>query len=401
MVVGGFLPPRQQLRTIGVLATAHAANDSYSYVLPALLPAIIPTLGLTLGLAGGLVTILLLTSSVAQPLVGYLADRSAVRWPAWAGVALSGIGAGLLGQAPTYGALLGLLVLSGVGTAIFHPVSAAMVGTASPRHVRGRWIGLYVTAGNIGLALGPLSAGWLLERVGPTGTWPILLPGLGASALVAWLAPPRVRPLHAHPPLRDTLRVHRRLLFALVVVITLRAVATSALTTFIPLLGRGRGLGYGESASVLSVYLVAGAVGGLAGGFAADRWGRDRVLTASLLLSLPFGLLVSLTSDAGLLFVASAALAGLFLNGSFVILTLRGQESVPGSVGMMTGITLGLSVGLGGAFVAPLALLSEQIGLPAAAALAASLAGVAAAATRLFPAAGAQRPVEVGREVPG
>lgn len=52
---------------------------------------------------------------------------------------------------------------------------------------------------------------------------------------------------------------------------------------------------------------------------------------------------------------------------------------------MINGIMLGLSVGLGGLAVAPLALLSEWIGLPNATAVAAVLGGAAALSTRLLP----------------
>ncbi len=145
-------------RVAGVapLVVGHAVNDSYSYALQTILPAIIPTLGLTLGMAGGLVSVWQLTSSLVQPIVGHLADRSGLRWPAWAGIVLSGTAAALLGQAPSYLALVGLLIVGGIGTAIFHPVSAAMTIGLAPARARGRWMGLYVTAGNYGLALGPL-----------------------------------------------------------------------------------------------------------------------------------------------------------------------------------------------------------------------------------------------------
>jgi hypothetical protein len=46
---------------------------------------------------------------------------------------------------------------------------------------------------------------------------------------------------------------------------------------------------------------------------------------------------------------------------------------------------LGLSVGLGGLAVAPLAVLAEQAGLPFATAVAAVLGGLAALAMRLLP----------------
>ena len=373
------------VRAVAILPLAHAVNDSYAYVLQALLPAIIASLGLTLGLAGGLVSLYQLTSSLVQPLFGYLADRRALRWPVWAGVGASGLAAGLLGLAPSYVALVGLLLLGGIGTAVFHPVSGAMVGAAAPPHARGRWMGLYVTAGNFGSACGPLMVGTLIERAGPTGTWPIMLPALGIAGLVALLAPRPASSGKVAPPLAETLRQHGRLLGALILVITLRAWVNASLATFIPLLGEARGLSVGDAAQALTAFLFAAAVGGLLGGFAADRWGRDRVIVGSLLLSVPFGLLLALRPAADAGFFLTAAGSGFFLNASFVVLTIRGQESVPGSVGMLTGITLGLTVGLGGLAVTPMAILGEWIGLPGATAVAASMAVVTAMSVRLLP----------------
>ncbi|HLI28810.1 MAG TPA: MFS transporter [Chloroflexota bacterium] len=377
--------PAVARRGVGVLAAAHFVNDTYTYALQAVLPALIATLGLSLGLAGALVTIYQIVASFVQPAVGYLADRSSLRWPAWAGVMASGVAAGLLGLAPHYLALVGLLLLGGVGTAIFHPVSGAMVGAAAPAATRGKWLALYVTAGNFGNAFGPLAIGALIERWGVAGTWPIMLPALVAGALVCALAPPRPRPSRAAPSLPEVLRRHGRVLGALIAVVTLRAWATAALVTFIPLLGRARGLSLGEATLPLTAFLLVGACGSLVGGLAADRWGRDRVLVASLLGSVPFGLYVALGGDAGLGLLLAAAGAGCCLNGSFTALTIRGQESVPGNVGMVTGILLGLSVGLGGLAVTPLALLAERAGLSTAAALAAVLPLLAAMAVRWIP----------------
>jgi FSR family fosmidomycin resistance protein-like MFS transporter len=128
---------RERVRTVGTLSLGHAVNDSYAYVLQASMPAIIVSLGLTLGLAGVLVSLYQLTSSLIQPVVGYAADRSAVRWPAWAGVILSGVAIGMLGLAPNYVVLVALLLVAGTGTSIFHPVSAAMAGAAAPARARG------------------------------------------------------------------------------------------------------------------------------------------------------------------------------------------------------------------------------------------------------------------------
>ncbi len=377
--------PRSRVAPVGVLAVAHSVNDAYAFVLQALLPAIMPPLGLTLGMAGGLVSLFQLTSSLAQPFVGHYADRRGLRWPAWAGVAASGVGAGLIGLAPDYLALVGLVCLSGIGTAVFHPVAGAMVGAAAPERLRGRWMGLFVTAGNVGMAFGPLALGLLLVRGGPSATWPILLPSLVLAALVAIFAPRSTAPRTPIPPLLGILRRHRRVLSALVLVVGLRASIHAAMVTSLPLLGHMRGLSVGEAAQTLTVYLAAVAIGGLLGGFAADRWGRDRVISVSLLLSVPFGLMVALRPEVDAVFFLATAFSGFFLNATFVVLTIRGQESVPGSVGMVTGIVLGFSLGLGGLAMTPLGLLAERIGLPEATALAAALGIVAAISVRLLP----------------
>ena len=114
---------------------------------------------------------------------------------------------------------------------------------------------------------------------------------------------------------------------------------------------------------MLTVFLIAGAIGGFAGGAAADRLGRDRVVIGSLLLSVPFGVALGLLGEFGRAFWLAAGACGFFLNGSWISLTVRGQESVPGSIAMMSGLMLGLSIGLGGIAVAPIGLLAEHFGL--------------------------------------
>jgi FSR family fosmidomycin resistance protein-like MFS transporter len=379
------IPFRRRVRSVATLSLGHAINDSYGYVLQTVLPAIIPALGLTLGMAGSLVSVYTLTSSLIQPAVGFVADRTALRWPAWAGIALTSVAAGLLGLAPNYLTLVLLLIVGGTGSAIFHPVSAAMVGASSPASSRGRWLGLYVTAGNFGLAVGPWMAATLVRKGDLAGMWPIMLPGLAVAGIVGVFAPRARTPTQRGASLAQVLGRHGRVLSALVLVTGLRALASAAMVTFIPLLATARGASLEQAALALTGFLFFGAVGGLIGGFVSDRFGRDRTIIASLLLSVPFGLYLALVPSTGWDFAFAAAANGLLLNGSFVVMTVRGQESVPGSVGMVTGLMLGLSIGLGGLAVTPIALLAERIGLPAAAALSALMAAAAAAAMVLVP----------------
>jgi FSR family fosmidomycin resistance protein-like MFS transporter len=95
------------------------------------------------------------------------------------------------------------------------------------------------------------------------------------------------------------------------------------------------------------------------------------VIVASLMLSPPCGWLM--LHGPGPVLLIGAALVGLTLTGSMVALTVRGQELMPGSVAMVSGLMLGFAVGMGGLAVTPLAALAERIGLSTVADLCAAL----------------------------
>ena len=351
----------------GVLALAHTVNDSYAYILPPLLPLLLEQAGLTLGMGAALVAIQQLASAFLQPLFGHWADRSGEgRWMAWLGVVLSGCGAAALGLVPGFAGLGVAMLATGIGSALFHPMSAALVAQAAPPRQRGFWMSTYISAGNLGLGLGPLLVGLVLVGGGLRGTWLLAIPATIAAALLWALAPTRPGGRGASSSsLVSVLRRNWQVLVALVGVVAVRSWASTTLVTFLPTLATQRGAPPSEAAQVLTVFLIAGALGGFAGGAAADQLGRDRVVIGSFLLSVPFGIVLGLLGDFGPAFWIAAAASGFFLNGSWISLTVRGQESVPGSIAMMSGLMLGLSVGLGGIAVTPFGLVAERFGLGA------------------------------------
>jgi len=377
----------------GAIALAHAVNDSYAYILPPLLPVLLTQSGITLGMGAALVSLQLLVSSVLQPLFGHWADQTGGgRWMSWSGVVLSGLGAAALGSAPGFAGLGLAMMTTGAGTALFHPVSAALVAQAAPPAQRGFWMSAYISAGNLGLGLGPLLVGLVLIQsggavggggigggggggafgVGGAGggaaglgnTWLLFLPAVIAAGLVWRLAPARPgRRGATTAPVMALLRQHWRLLVVLVSVVAVRSWASTSLSTFLPVLATRHGAEPAQAAGLLTVFLISGGIGGLVGGAAADRLGRDRVVVGSLLLSVPFGVYLGVVGWFDLTVWLAAAAVGFFLNGSWVSLTVRAQESIPGSIAMMSGLMLGLSIGLGGLAVTPIGLLADRLSL--------------------------------------
>src|SRR3989454_10952823 len=115
------------------------------------------------------------------------------------------------------------------------------------------------------------------------------------------------------------------MLAGLVAVSATRSWASSLVASFLPLYAVARGGDVIASSRLLAAFLLAGAFGGLAGGWLADRFGRDRVIIASLLAAAPFSALLAVQTEVGPLLWPRAPGGGLLLNGSFVVLPVRGQ----------------------------------------------------------------------------
>src|SRR3989475_13317934 len=114
------------------------------------------------------------------------------------------------------------------------------------------------------------------------------------------------------------------MLAGLVAVSATRSWASSLVTSFLPLYAVARGADVITSSRLLTSFLLAGAVGGLVGGWLADRFGRDRVIVASLLAAAPFCALLATQPAVGPAFRLATAGSGLLLNRSF--LGLRGAR---------------------------------------------------------------------------
>jgi FSR family fosmidomycin resistance protein-like MFS transporter len=122
---------------------------------------------------------------------------------------------------------------------------------------------------------------------------------------------------------------------------------------------------HGASAALgnvaLTVMLAAGAVGTLLMGPLADRFGRRAVLAWSMVVLCP--LVLAFTFVGPYAGMALLALVGAATVGTFGVTVVMGQEYLPGRIGLAAGVTMGLSIGLGGVGAPLLGLLADAGGL--------------------------------------
>ena len=303
-------------------------------------------------------------SSIVQPLFGLLSDRVARPWLMPAGLALAGAGIALAGPAPTYGLTALAVVVSGLGVAAFHPEGAKFAGLAS-RERKGRGMSLFSVGGNAGFALGPLLTTPLVLIFGLSGTLALAVFPFAAALLIArhlgrlWRLERGENGAVAAGG-RDDWGAFGRLGG----LIAVRSGVYFGLQAFIPAYFVVE-LSTSEAAgnAALTLMLAMGAVGTLVGGVLVDRWGARGVLVGTQVLLLPLLVALPLAGAAGA--TVLLGLAGFVTIASFSITIVLGQAYLPSRVGLASGVTLGLAIGLGGVAATALGVVADAAGLPA------------------------------------
>ncbi|MEU3608544.1 MFS transporter [Streptomyces sp. NPDC035033] len=336
---------------ISLLAVGHACVDLYQGAVAALVPFFVAERAYGYAAASGLVLAASLLSSVAQPLFGALTDRWAMPWLLPTGTLLGGAGIALSGLSGSYGLTLVFVAVSGIGVAAYHPEAARVARLAA----RGSHSAMsrFSLGGNIGFALAPLVVSFAIGQGSLRWTPVLVLPALAGAALcvpvLRMLARSRAGTSGASAP-RGADDVASFVKLSLAVVF--RSVVFTGLSTFVALHAQQRTEG-GTTAGTVALFLLflGGAVGSLLGGFLADRHGRVRVSRWSYLLSAAaVAGVVYAPGPAMFLFVALTS-AGLYV--PFSLQVTLGQDYLPSRMGTASGVTLGLTVSIGG-LIAPL-----------------------------------------------
>ncbi|MDF2571067.1 MAG: fsr [Sporomusa sp.] len=358
-------------KPLALLTFGHLITDIGQGALPVLLPFLKTAFNLTYTQIGIVVLVQNLTSSVIQPLFGYLTDRISLPWLIPVSVLLSGIGLALTGIMTSYYTLLAAVVVGGLGIACFHPQASKSTHLVSSPATKGRSMGLFSVGGNLGLAIGSIAMSFALNSPGIlANTAYFILPSL-VMALLLYRNLPAISPSDAavktaaasHVNTTNSHSLNYSLLAILLGFIFIRSSIHTGLTTYIPLYYIDYLSGSPVYASyLLAVFLLAGVVGTYTGAALSDRFGRKTVIMGSILATLPLISLFQYTT--GLATLIILALTGLALISSFATTVVLAQEMMPGYVGMASGLTIGFSIGLGGVGATILGYVADHFGVP-------------------------------------
>jgi FSR family fosmidomycin resistance protein-like MFS transporter len=386
-------------RAMTLLSTGHASVDFSAGALPALLPFLKVEFGLSYTLVAVVILASTLSSSIVQPAFGLWSDVRGAVWLLPAGVAIGGIGMALASDAPEYWLVVLLVVVSGLGTAAYHPEGSKFAAYTSGRK-RASGMSLFSVGGNIGYGLGALVVTPIIVWLGLRGGLLLAVPALAVAALL--LASTRY--LRSFVPESGSAGMSLagendvRSLAVLLTVITFRSLAWFGLITFVPLyeVSLGHSESYGNY--VFAGMLLVGALGTLAAGPLADRLGLRTVLRSSFVISTPLILVFLLVG--GIPGAIALAGVGAAIVGTFGVTMVMAQQYLPRNIGLASGLSIGFAIGLGGVAAVALGAIADSIDLRTSLFVSAAAPLVALALTALLPATGAHRRLEPEVAVP-
>ncbi len=354
------------------LAIGHLVTDMQAGALPIVLPHLKELFSLSYAQMATIVLTQNVTSSVIQPVFGYITDKRSLPALLPYCAALAGAGFAAIGWVSSYALLLLTVIIIGVSSASYHPQASKTVNFLSDENSKAQNMGLFSLGGNAGMAAGSMMMTFLIGLSGGLhNTMYFVLPGILVLGFMMHYMPEYKRVNLEHSLKRAAAKAkgnaEKLSYFGLVMVlffIFMRSTIHTGMSTYLPLFFmKFRDVEPVFASLLVTVFLLGGVAGTYIGAVLSDRLGARAIILGSMILSIPpIWALDKVTTEFTI--VAAVALAGFFIIGSNATTIVLAQTMLPNNVGMAAGLTIGFSVGLGGLGVTILGVLADNYGLP-------------------------------------
>jgi MFS family permease len=283
----------QSMRILALISVGHALSNFYVLSLPPLLPFFKNDFVVSYTLLGTMLSLRTIVSGSLQMPVGFLADRIGGKRVLIGGLVLMSLGFGGLAFAPNIWWCMPLMALFGLGLATVRPSNYTVINSSIPPTWIGRAFGINMFAGHAGRAVAPpliiaLSAlwGWRVAVM--------VTAGVGLAISIGIISQWRIvrddttgRRKHPGPGIVAEVRMlasKTALLFFLFY--TLNSLANNGINSFsVAAMTELHGTPLGVASSALTGYLIASAVGVLAGGFIVDKTSRHQLVASIALIA--------------------------------------------------------------------------------------------------------------------
>jgi FSR family fosmidomycin resistance protein-like MFS transporter len=276
-----------------------------------------------------------------------------------------------LAYAGSYVLVLLSVVLVGIGSAVFHPEASRVAHMASgPR--RGLAQSIYQVGGNAGQALAPIMTALIFFPLGQRGAIWFTLVAASAVLVQIFVAKWYGTYLQVHAEHKKVSRsvvlskARKKQIAAAVILLIFLVFARSWYAAgianyYVFYIHETFRISKEHAQYYIFGFLAAGAIGTFLGGPISDRIGRRNTIFFSMLGAAPFALMLPY-ADRTWTYILLMVI-GLINLSSFSVAVVYAQELIPGKIGTITGLIIGLAFGLGALGALALGSLIDWIGV--------------------------------------
>ncbi|WP_144701425.1 MFS transporter [Fictibacillus phosphorivorans] len=338
------------------ISFVHLLNDSMQAVIPAIFPILEKSMNLSFTQLGWIAFTLNITSSIMQPVIGWYTDRTTSPYILPVGMMASLIGMLGIAFADSFYMIILSVVGIGLGSAVFHPEGSRVAYMAAGNR-RGLAQSIYQVGGNTGSSLAPVMTALVFVPLGQFGAvWFTSLAAIAIFVLFyvsGWYAKQLVHFPRVQKQTGEKKKIDRKRKKQVIGAMALLVFLVFARSWYFSGIGNyyqfnlidDYGLTIRQAQVYLFVFMASGVLGTFFGGPIADRLGKRNMIFWSMVGTAPLALLlphVGLWAVIPLFF-----LIGFILNTSFSVTVVYAQELVPGRIGMVSGLIVGLAFGMG------------------------------------------------------
>lgn len=280
------------------LTAAHCICDIYGGFLNPLMPFIASKLGFTMALATVLVAITQICSNMLQPVFGFFADNIIKRFFIFWGLILASIFIPLAASAPNVYLLVIFMILGCLGGSFFHPQSLGFVSVFSNKDYSSN-MGVFVSLGSVGFALGPLLAAYITQFAGLEKVSYTSLIGL-LFALSMFLFVPKLSLIEKKPEHKDFFKSFKEILSDrqmdyLILVAMMKSLVGNSTCILLPFLWKSMGYTPFYIGFAIFLFVFAGAIGSLLSPYIEKILGSKKIIYFSMWATFPMMVVFALT----------------------------------------------------------------------------------------------------------
>lgn len=355
-------------KAIGWLGAAHFITDLYSGFLNPILPFIAAKIGVTMAVASLMVSASTLTSSISQPVFGFIADKWKKRFFIFWGILFASIFLSLVGVADNIFILALFIIVGSMGVSFFHPQATSFVSFFSKDSEANKDMSYYIAMGTLGFSLAPLVSSGITDILSLESLPVASILGV-LMAISMFFFVPKISLYAVKSNSSSFFRAFKdifknRDMLILIMISVLKSLVITSFCLTLPFLWKEQGYSALKIGVLLFLFLISGAVGIYTSTIIENKCGVKKVFYISMTLVFPLTLLFYLFQDRDIfLSLAFFVLLGYVSFLSVPANMVMAQKTLPQYNSMISGFIGGFCWGIVGLVLPIISLIAQNYGI--------------------------------------